>query len=123
MTGGARNTGQMTQSRASYLSREILWGYRFKEMIKYDDELECFVTDIDKLDAVEMVDTPLCSAQRIEEVLSEVNYIFEKETLANSCVFVNQLKSESDDDGDDSSDDEDRGIQMVINFKRLLRFN
>lgn len=112
MSGASRNTGQTTQSRTSYLAREIVWGYRFKEIIRYDDELECFVTDIDKLDDIEQVDTPLCSAQRIEEVLSEVNYVFEKGTPASSCVFVNQLKSESDDD-DDSSDD-DRGIQMVM---------
>lgn len=110
MSGMSRNTGQVTQARTSYLSREILWGYRFTNIVDYDEELESFVTDIDKLDAMEQVDTPLCSAHRLEEIVHGVNYILEKDTTASSCAFVNQLPQYEEDY---SSDDDDQGIHMV----------
>lgn len=111
MSGMSRNTGQMTQARASYLSREILWGYRFTNIVTYNDELECYVADTHRLDEIEQVDTALYSAHRLEEILQEVNYILEKDTTAGSCAFVNQTfeyKEES------SSSDDDKGIQMVF---------
>ena len=114
MTGISRLTGQMTQARTSYLSQEILWGYRFTNIVNYYDELECYITDTEKLDEIEQVDTALCSAQRLEEILQEVNdIILERDTLTASCAFVNQLREE-DDSSDD--DDDDHGIRMVVIF-------
>lgn len=109
----SRNTGQMTQARASYLSNEILWGYRFTNIVSYDDELESYVTDIHRLDEIEQVDTALCSAHRIEEILHEVNYSLQKDTAASSCAFVNQMFEYEEDS---SSSDDDRGIRMVFKF-------
>lgn len=113
MSGMSRNTGQMTQARTSYLSKEILWGYRFTNIISYNDELESFVTDTDKLNEIEQVDTALCSAQRLEEILNEVNYILEKDMTASSCAYVNQMFEYEEDDSS-SDDDRDRGIHMVF---------
>lgn len=108
----SRNTGQMTQARASYLSNEILWGYRFTNIVSYDDELEFYVTDIHRLDEIEQVDTALCSAHRLEEILHEVNYTLEKDTAESSCTFVNQTY----DYEEESSSDDDQGIRMVFKF-------
>ena len=82
----SRNTGQMTQARTSYLSREILWGYRFTEIVNYDEDLESYVADYDKLDEVVQI---------------------------SSCAFVNQSLFNYDEE---SSDDDDRGIRMVNLF-------
>lgn len=112
MTGVSRLTGQLTQARTSYLSQEILWGYRFTNIVNYNEELACFVTDTDRLDEVEQVDTALCSAQRLAEILQEVNdIILERDTSTASCAFLNQLREEDDDSSDD--DDYDHGIRMV----------
>lgn len=108
MTGTSRLTGQMTQARTSYLSQEILWGYRFTNIVNYDEELACYVTDTERLDEIEQVDTALCSAQRLEEILQEVNdIILERDILTASCAFVNQLREDDDDD-------DDHGLRMVI---------
>lgn len=112
MSGTSLRTGQLTMARTSYLSREILWGYRFTNIVRYDEEVGSYVTDIERLDEVEQVDTALCSAQRLEEILHEVNDILERDT-ANSCAFVNQLLPERDEEDDSSDDDDDRGIRMV----------
>ncbi|KAG6451724.1 hypothetical protein O3G_MSEX007310 [Manduca sexta] len=34
LTGSSKNMGTMTQSRTSYLSKEIIWGYRFKNVLQ-----------------------------------------------------------------------------------------
>lgn len=115
----------MACARTSYLSREILWGYRFTNIVNYDEELECFVTDIEKLDEIEQVDTALCSAQRLEEILQQVNDIILERDISTaeaqtSCAFVNQqLPERKDSSGDDDDDDDedydyDHGIRMVI---------
>lgn len=55
MTGSSRSTGQMTQSRTSYLPREIMWGHRFVNMTKYDRTNEVYVADYDRFDDSEPV--------------------------------------------------------------------
>lgn len=34
LTGASKNMGTTTQSRTSYLSKEIIWGYRFKNVVQ-----------------------------------------------------------------------------------------
>lgn len=36
LTGSSRLSGQMTQSRTSYLPSDILWGQRFKKVLRSD---------------------------------------------------------------------------------------
>ncbi|XP_026498136.2 ATP-sensitive inward rectifier potassium channel 10-like [Vanessa tameamea] len=67
LTGSSKNMGTMTQSRTSYLSKEIIWGYRFKNVLKYSKKEEAYVIDLENLNTVEQVETPLCSASRLKE--------------------------------------------------------
>ncbi|XP_028035340.1 ATP-sensitive inward rectifier potassium channel 1-like [Bombyx mandarina] len=67
LTGSSKNMGTVTQSRTSYLSKEIIWGYRFKNVLKYSKEKEAYAIDIENLDTVEQVETPLCSACRLKD--------------------------------------------------------
>ncbi|KPJ03904.1 Inward rectifier potassium channel irk-1 [Papilio xuthus] len=66
LTGSSKNMGTVTQSRTSYLSKEIIWGYRFKNVLKYSKKEESYVIDVDNLNTVEQVETPLCSASRLK---------------------------------------------------------
>uniref|UniRef100_A0AAG5DV68 Potassium channel inwardly rectifying transmembrane domain-containing protein n=1 Tax=Anopheles atroparvus TaxID=41427 RepID=A0AAG5DV68_ANOAO len=72
MTGGTMTTGQTTQARTSYLPMEILWGHRFQNIIEYDAQRECYVAMNEQLDLLEEVETPLCSARRLEEVIDQL---------------------------------------------------
>uniref|UniRef100_A0A182QZ05 Uncharacterized protein n=1 Tax=Anopheles farauti TaxID=69004 RepID=A0A182QZ05_9DIPT len=72
MTGGTMTTGQSTQTRTSYLPVEIRWGHRFQNIIEYDPKRECYVAENEQLDLLEEVDTPLCSARQLEEVIDEL---------------------------------------------------
>ncbi|XP_035775262.1 ATP-sensitive inward rectifier potassium channel 11-like isoform X2 [Anopheles albimanus] len=72
MTGATWTTGQMSQARTSYLSMEILWGHRFQNIIEYDADRGCYVAQNEQLDLVEEVDTPLCSARSLEEMMDEL---------------------------------------------------
>ncbi|XP_053673771.1 ATP-sensitive inward rectifier potassium channel 11-like [Anopheles nili] len=72
MTGSTMTTGQCTQIRTSYLSSEILWGHRFQNIIEYDPQRECYVALNEQIDLLEEVETPLCSARQLEEVIDEL---------------------------------------------------
>lgn len=111
MTGISRHTGQMCQARTSYLSTEVLWGYRFTEIISYDYKHERYVTNIDKLDDIVQIDTALCSAQRHEELLREINDILDERDTMNSCSYVNQINEYEEESEND--DDSDGGIHMA----------
>jgi Inward rectifier potassium channel C-terminal domain len=112
MTGMSKHTGQMTQARTSYLWRELMWGYRFANIFEYDSENGTYITHMNKLDELEQIDTALCSASRLDEILQNVGNIFERDTL-NSCSYVNQL---AQNDCDDDDDDDDCGIHTVKIF-------
>lgn len=68
LTGASKNMGTTTQSRTSYLSKEIIWGYRFKNVVRYSKKDEAYKIDIEHLNTVEQVDTPLCSASYLKEL-------------------------------------------------------
>ncbi|KAH9636064.1 hypothetical protein HF086_016938 [Spodoptera exigua] len=66
LTGASKNMGTTTQSRTSYLSKEIMWGYRFKNVVHKKEE--AYKIDVDNLNSVEQVETPLCSASVMKDL-------------------------------------------------------
>lgn len=66
--GSSPSTGQLTETRSSYLSREIKWGHRFESMITYDYEKHTYIAHYDRLDSLVPIDTPLCSAKKLKKV-------------------------------------------------------
>ncbi|XP_032522068.2 ATP-sensitive inward rectifier potassium channel 11-like [Danaus plexippus] len=72
LTGSSKNMGTVTQSRTSYLSKEIIWGYRFKNVLEYCRKEEAYKIDLDGLNTVEQVETPLCSASRLKEFEEDI---------------------------------------------------
>lgn len=107
LTGISSHTGQMTQARTSYLSKEMFWGHRFINVINYDSKAGCYVIDVDKLDVTEQVDTALCSAQRLVEILDEVHEALERDTVNSYHI------SEIDEEDEDSDEDDVSGLHMV----------
>lgn len=109
LSGVSRHTGQLTQSRTSYLSREILWGHRFRNVVSYDRKEGHYVTHVELLDELVQVDTALCSAQRLDEILEEVHDALERET--ENSFYANDKLDEEDEDSDEN--DDYSGIQMI----------
>ncbi|XP_050298518.1 inward rectifier potassium channel 2-like isoform X2 [Anthonomus grandis grandis] len=60
--GTDETTGQVTQARSSYMPNEILWGYKFENLIQFDSLRGEYEVDFAKFDNVICVNTPLCSA-------------------------------------------------------------
>ena len=63
--GTIESTGQPVQVKSSYTTQEILWGHRFMDMVEYKKEKHGFVIDYSKFDETYSVNTPLCSAERL----------------------------------------------------------
>lgn len=83
--------------RSSYLPREIFWGHRFVDLIEYDSVNECYIAHDEHFDSLEEVDTALCSAKRLDEILCEVEdyykakpqgfYIENNDSVCNDSHF------------------------------------
>lgn len=69
LSGVSESTGQSSQICTSYLSNEILWGHRIVECVNYDARLEHYVIDQSLFHKTKKIDTPLCSAKRLNEVI------------------------------------------------------
>ncbi|XP_059620971.1 G protein-activated inward rectifier potassium channel 3-like [Phlebotomus argentipes] len=61
LEGTIESTGQSTQARTSYLNTEILWGYRFQEIVNFSQESRVFEVDYSKFNEIIPVDTPFPS--------------------------------------------------------------
>lgn len=61
LEGIVEPTGMSIQARSSYLGDEILWGYRFANVLNFADG--CYQVDYSAFDKVEKVDTPSTSAK------------------------------------------------------------
>ncbi|XP_063370630.1 G protein-activated inward rectifier potassium channel 3-like [Cydia amplana] len=75
LTGASKNMGTVTQSRTSYLSKEINWGYRFKNVLRWSKRNEAYVINVEDLNTMEQVETPLCSASHLKhfEIVSSAD--------------------------------------------------
>ena len=61
LLGGSWTTGQKTQARTSYLPHEILWGFRYLNLIRYDFMRERYMAINDRFDEVVQINMPNCS--------------------------------------------------------------
>jgi hypothetical protein len=66
LEGIVEPTGMSIQARSSYLGDEILWGYRFKNVLNFQDG--CYRIDNSTFNQVEKVETVTCSAKQMEEM-------------------------------------------------------
>lgn len=113
LTGVSSYTGQMTQSRTSYLSKEIYWGHRFTNVITYSRSEGNYVTHVDKLDSIEQIDTALCSAQRLDEILDEVHEALDRDVV-NNYHFNNISEYDEEEEVDDEDESDNlSGLHMV----------
>lgn len=55
LTGSSHTMGKLMQTRSSYLPPEILWGYRFVNIIRYDFENEAYIYNEEKFNTTEEV--------------------------------------------------------------------
>lgn len=64
----------LVQARTSYLPSEILWGYRFEQIIRYQHNIGEYLVDYSRFNNVYMVDTSYCSAEELDEELYQQQF-------------------------------------------------
>lgn len=95
MEGTSSSTSRPSKTITSYLSREILWGHRFVPCIQWDRDKRSYVVKRSAFNKTEEVVTPLCSAQRLQEVYDELNVCKNQEfSLPSSPVASNRTTSD-----------------------------
>lgn len=78
LTGSSRTTGQVSQSRTSYLPSEIVWGRRFVNMSYYDELSEMYVADFDRMDHTETADMSGYSAKQLVQIQNVCNELLNR---------------------------------------------
>lgn len=72
LNGIVEATGQTTEARTCYLPSEILWGHRFKQMIKHcKGSRYTFALDFSSFNETFPVETPVCSARQFINYCSQ----------------------------------------------------
>ncbi|KPJ17692.1 Inward rectifier potassium channel 4 [Papilio machaon] len=74
--GIIESTGQSIQARASFTETDILWGHNFVPMVSYNDDKCKYNVDFSQLSVVEQVETPLCSANEYNSVVTAISSTF-----------------------------------------------
>ncbi|KAI2804154.1 Inward rectifier potassium channel [Blomia tropicalis] len=69
LEGTVESTGQSVQARTSYLPSEILWGHRFEQMIRYQNDVGEFFVDYSKFNNTFPTDLPTYSAKEFQDDL------------------------------------------------------
>ncbi|GCB74808.1 hypothetical protein scyTo_0003901 [Scyliorhinus torazame] len=81
LEGVVETTGITTQARTSYISEEILWGYRFVPVISEEDGI--YSVDYSKFGNRVKVTTPRCSARELDEKPSILVQTLQKSELSH----------------------------------------
>ncbi|XP_050083023.1 ATP-sensitive inward rectifier potassium channel 8-like isoform X2 [Anopheles aquasalis] len=67
LEGTIESTGQTTQARTSYVNTEILWGYRFEQVLVYNVDIQSYEIDFSKFNVTIPHVTPRYSAKQLKE--------------------------------------------------------
>jgi len=89
LDGIVEPTGNNVQARTSYLPNEIMWGYRFDNMVSYAKKQGVYAVDCSNMNSVVADDTPRISAAQIEEMkrlkkIRKASALSTKSHLSNS---------------------------------------
>lgn len=64
---------------------------------------------------ISKVDTALCSAQRLDELIDEVNHLLVQESMQS--FFIDEIDEFDLDESESDEEDDISGIHMVSSFK------
>ena len=68
LEGTIESTGEICQARTSYTSKDLLWGYRFANIVEFDHEHGKWRANFKLFDDVVASPTPKCSAAQFYEL-------------------------------------------------------
>ena len=68
LEGSIESTGNTTQARSSFLPNEVLWGYRFDNLVSYAKKQGVYAIDCSAINRVVPDNTPRMSAYRVQEI-------------------------------------------------------
>ena len=134
LEGVVEPTGNSVQARSSYLPNEILWGYRFKNLMKYNKNRGIYTVDCSNLNAVVQDETPCVSAKTLDEkrrldakrfatVRKKISAISRAASVkqgsrpgsASKYTKKSSIRNRNDSDSEDS--DESHGRHTIMFFK------
>ncbi|KAL4223247.1 inward rectifier potassium channel [Mactra antiquata] len=114
LEGTIEATGEICQARTSYTSADILWGYRFDNIVEFDHEQGKWRANFKLFDDVVPSATPKCSAKQFTYLTKETND--DPDTDTNSPIYRKTKLHRENSDNDEKS-------SLVKNLKDSLAEN
>lgn len=116
--GLSASTGKMSKTSTSYMSTEIRWGSRFQQCIK--NTKTGYYVDHKLFNQMEEFLTPLCSAKRLHEVVSENYFCKEADGIYTPSSIYSPVFNKTDwpriqEHEEESSDRDESGIDSWKN--------
>ncbi|CAG9094638.1 unnamed protein product [Plutella xylostella] len=94
LEGTIESTGQPVQLLSSYINKEILWGHRFVNMIKFRHDKQGYEIDYSKFDETIQVNTPLCAASQLHEFyMDNIRYNYSKNSTHKHICCCGSCKN------------------------------
>ncbi|KRT84425.1 hypothetical protein AMK59_11, partial [Oryctes borbonicus] len=66
LEGDSLITGHPSQSQTSYTNKEVLWGYRFRPCVEYDEREQKYIVNKKMFNEIVKYEIPECSARELE---------------------------------------------------------
>lgn len=120
LEGTIESTGEICQARTSYTSKDILWGYRFENIVEFDHEHGKWRANFKLFDDVVSFATPKCSAKQFHNLTRGTGNL-EREDSAGKPVLrkaFSHRESLAEIDIDDK-----KSSSLVTNLKQSLAEN
>lgn len=114
MQGTSATTSQCTKTVTSYVTSEILWGQRFKPCVSYNEDMASYCVDHKQFNKTEEVLTPLCSGQRLQEVLMDVERCTLYSINENNSPIREFVANQRTDFCDNCRDDIDSDVYSFL---------
>lgn len=71
LEGDSLTTGHPSQSQTSYTNKEILWGYRFRPCVEYDELAQKYIVNKKMFNETVKYEIPECSARELQLAVDE----------------------------------------------------
>lgn len=97
LEGTIEATGEICQARTSYTSADILWGYRFENIVEFDHEHGKWRANFKLFDDVVPSATPKCSAKQFQYLTKDGNGTNESDKSKTLNRKSTYLKDDADD--------------------------
>ncbi|WAR03126.1 KCNJ5-like protein [Mya arenaria] len=120
LEGTIESTGEICQARTSYTSKDILWGYRFENIVEFDHEHGKWRANFKLFDDVIASATPKCSGSQLDYLTKGGRTTFERQNSVGKPT-LRKAYSHKESLNTNLVEDKEEASSLVKSLKESLK--